>query len=90
MQYGKIEKFKIFEENEEGIIKIKFVNSASADKCIEGLNGRFYNKRIIEAFFWDGKINYDKTRENLDTENNRIEEFGKWLEIQDETKDQFN
>lgn len=80
LQFGKIDKFKIFQENEDGVIKIKFENSTSADKCIAGLNGRFYNTRVIEAFFWDGKINYDKNKENLDTEKLRIDEFGKWLE----------
>ena len=84
LQYGKIDKFKIFQENEDGIIKIKFENSNSADKCIDSLNGRYYNTRKIEAFFWDGIINYDKNKENLEIEKARIDEFGKWLENQED------
>lgn len=47
------------------------------------MNGRYYNTRNIEAFYWDGKTNYDKLAENLDIQNKRIDEFGKWLENQE-------
>lgn len=79
-KFGSIDKLKIYEEHIQGIIKIKFHSPVSAEKCIQGLNGRFYNGRTIEAFYWDGKTNYDKQNDNLDLQNQRIEEFGKWLE----------
>ena len=38
---------------------------------------------MIEAFFWDGKTNFDKNKEDIDVQNERIEEFGRWLENDD-------
>ena len=77
---------KIYEENEDGIIKIKFHSPISAEKCIQALNGRFYNMKNIEAFYWDGKTNYDKISEDPELQNKRIDEFGKWLETQETEK----
>lgn len=85
-KFGKIERLRIFEDHINGIIKIKFYSPVSAEKCIESLNGRFYNGRTIEAFYWDGKTDYDKQNENLDLQNQRIEDFGKWLESQEPEK----
>ena len=85
-KYGKIERIKIFEDHIKGIIKIKFHSPVSTEKCIQGLNGRFYNGRTIEAFYWDGKIDYDKQNENSQLQNQRIEEFGQWLEKQEPEK----
>ncbi len=79
-KFGKIERIKIFEDQIQGIIKIRFLSAVSAEKCIQSLSGRFYNGRTIEAFYWDGRIDYDKQNENMDLQNQRIEEFGKWLE----------
>jgi HIV Tat-specific factor 1 len=78
--FGEIDKFQIFEENPEGVIKIKFKSPTSAEKCIQALNGRFYNGKQIEAVYWDGKTDYSKISENSEIQNKRIEEFGKWLE----------
>lgn len=30
--------------------------------------------------YWDGKENFKHTREEKEDEENRLEEFGKWLE----------
>lgn len=78
--FGEIEKFFIFEEHPDGIVKIKFHTPAAADKCLQALNGRIYNGRNIEAFYWDGKTDYSKSQEDQLTAVKRIEEFGDWLE----------
>lgn len=78
--FGQIERFHIFEEHLEGIIKIKFKTPNAAEKCIEGLNHRYYNGKLIESFYWDGKTDYNKLQEDAQTQEKRIEEFGQWLE----------
>jgi len=70
-KFGKIERLRIFEDHINGIIKIKFYSPV---------------ERTIEAFYWDGKTDYDKQNENLDLQNQRIEDFGKWLESQEPEK----
>lgn len=79
-KFGQVEKFQIFEQNPEGVIKIKFHTPAAAEKCINALNGRFYNERRIDAVYWDGKTDYNRVKEDMETQEKRIEEFGKWLE----------
>jgi HIV Tat-specific factor 1 len=84
--FGQIERFHIFEEHPEGIIKIKFKTPIAAEKCIEGLNHRYYNGKLIEAFYWDGKTDYNKFQEDNQSQEKRIEEFGQWLENSHEHK----
>jgi hypothetical protein len=45
-----------------------------------GLNHRYYNGKLIESFYWDGKTDYNKSQEDAQTQEKRIEEFGQWLE----------
>ncbi len=78
--FGQVDKFMIFEENPEGCVKIKFHTPSAADKCIQTLNGRFYNGRNIEAIYWDGKTDYSVAKEDEFSVQKRIEEFGEWLE----------
>lgn len=44
------------------------------------MNGRFFDGREIECFYWDGETNYKLHREATEVEDKRIEEFGQWLE----------
>ena len=78
--YGEIQKFQIYEENPEGIIKIKFKIPKAAEDSISALNGRFYNGKQIEALYWDGKTDYSKVKDENESNEKRIDEFGKWLE----------
>jgi len=59
---GKIEKITVFDGNPEGVIAIKFVNSASAEKCIDIMHGRFFGGRQIVCQFFDGHTNYEKAK----------------------------
>lgn len=76
---GKIVKWEIFEQNPEGIVKIKFNTPKSAEKAINIFNGRKYNGRVISVFYWDGKKDYNKFREDENEEKERVEKFGEWL-----------
>jgi len=78
--FGEIEKFLIFDEHPDGIVKIKFRTPSAAEKCIQALNGRIYNGRNLETFYWDGKTDYRKSQEDDFSVEKRIEEFGDWLE----------
>jgi HIV Tat-specific factor 1 len=80
--FGEIDKYQIFDENPDGVIKIKFKSPLAAEKCIETLNNRFYNGKQIEASYWDGKTDYNKIMEDVETQDKRIDEFGQWLEAE--------
>jgi HIV Tat-specific factor 1 len=78
--FGMIDRFMIFEEHPEGVVKIKFKTPLAAEKCIENLNHRYYNGKLIEASYWDGKTDYNKFHEDSESINKRVQEFGNWLE----------
>ena len=60
------------------------------------MNGRFYDGKTIECFYWDGKTDFkvkyfvkQKSKEDMEIQNKRIEEFGKWLEEDAEEQEQI-
>merc|ERR1740117_124738 len=76
---GAIEKLTVFEGSAIGAVAVKFKEAASATRCNEVMNGRFFAGVSIECDFWDGVTNYKK----MDTEEEeakRLEDFGDWLE----------
>ena len=77
---GKIIKWKIYDNNPNGIVKIKFKTAKAAEDCVVMFNGREYNGRVVKVFYWDGKTDYDKVKETEGEMKKRIEEFGEWLE----------
>lgn len=79
---GTIKRIKIFKDNPEGVIQVKFEKGASAEKCIELIDGRFYNGNQVQCFYWDGKTNYKIFKESAEETQKRIDEFGKWLNQQ--------
>ena len=76
---GKINKWEIFYNNPNGIVKVKFDTPKSAEECIKYFNLRKYNGRVIKVFYWDGITDYNKVSESKEEEEKRILNFGKWL-----------
>jgi len=81
---GPIEKLTIFENNPDGVIAIKFKQPASAIKCIDLMNKRYFGGKQIECGYWDGITNYKVKESEADSEK-RLKEFGDWIEGGDGT-----
>mmetsp|Transcript_28224 Transcript_28224/g.47464 ORF Transcript_28224/g.47464 Transcript_28224/m.47464 type:complete len:579 (+) Transcript_28224:54-1790(+) len=88
---GTIEKITIFSSNPRGISVVKFATSYAAQECINLMNGRFFGGTKLKCFFWDGVTNYSVTahsheqeEEEERQEDNRLEEFGDWLDQEQE------
>jgi len=77
---GKPLKMQTFKYNPEGVVKIKFASSGEAEKCIELMEGRFFDARQLSCFVWDGKVDFAKANEEKKVEEGRLDEFGEWLE----------
>lgn len=80
---GKVSKFEIFHDHPDGVIKVKFENTLEAEACIELMNGRLYDGREITAEYWDGKEDFKRVRENEGDLEQRVNDFGDWLNDQD-------
>jgi hypothetical protein len=44
------------------------------------MDGRFFALRKLSCVFWDGKTDYRIVKETNEEIENRVSEFGKWLE----------
>lgn len=83
-EFGEVEKITCIEKTK--VIIVKFNEPTVASNAIEGLHGKT-NKRTnqkVEAIYWDGVTDYTQKEEEEGDEEERHEEFGKWLEEQQE------
>ena len=94
---GNIEKITVFSSNPRGVVIVKFSTSFAAQECIKLMNGRYFGGKKILCFFWDGVTNYsvvvksDQQEDEEDKqEEHRLDEFGDWLEQnQEELPEEF-
>jgi len=77
-KFGQVISVKIFERNPDGVAVIKFANSLSAARCIEVMNGRYFDKRKLIAEYYDGYTNYF-VQESEEDRKIREEQWAKWL-----------
>jgi len=77
-KYGDIKKVIVFDRNPLGVASILFQEPDFADKCIEGLNGRYYGGQVISAETYDGVTRYEvqETEEELEK---RLKEWEKFI-----------
>lgn len=86
---GEIDKITVFSKNIRGIVIVKFKTSFAAQECIRTMNGRFFSGRRLRSYFWDGVANYAQMSSKQEEEEEkkelaRIDEFGDWLEEEQE------
>jgi len=77
---GAVQRVTVYENNPDGVVQIKFKEDAAAERCIQLMNGRFFAGRELKCFYWDGKTDYRRTRETMEDEQRRLDDFGKWIE----------
>eukprot|EP00980_Cylindrotheca_fusiformis_P012408 scaffold3046_cov105-Cylindrotheca_fusiformis.AAC.7 len=82
-EHGQVEKITCIEKTK--VVIVKFAEPPAASNAIEAWNGKLNErtKKKMEAFYWDGVTDYTQKEDDGDEEE-RHEEFGKWLEEQEE------
>jgi HIV Tat-specific factor 1 len=78
-----VEALKIFERNPEGVVAVKYGYEIEAQKCIEKMNGRWFDGRQLVAEFYDGWTNYF-VEESAEEEKGRRQQWQKWIEGNEE------
>lgn len=84
---GDVESLYPFERNPQGVIAIKFKGPAAAQKCIDVMDGRYFDRKQIKAIWYDGITDYSVPEDEED-ENRRLDDFGRWLEEQSSSDDE--
>lgn len=85
-----IKKVTIFKSHPEGVVVIRFKDASVALKCVELMNGRFYDGRKLSAELWDGVTEYAPKGDaelRVNDEVRRMEAFDEWLEHDEDDED---
>mmetsp|Transcript_16139 Transcript_16139/g.27302 ORF Transcript_16139/g.27302 Transcript_16139/m.27302 type:complete len:90 (+) Transcript_16139:1094-1363(+) len=72
-------KLTFFKTHPEGVVKVRFQRSISAEQCIEKFDKGLLDGRTLECFLWDGKEDFRKVSESREDLNKRVDDFGQWL-----------
>ncbi|KAJ3517218.1 hypothetical protein NLJ89_g659 [Agrocybe chaxingu] len=74
------------DKEEDGIMTVKFRDPLSAQACVLKMNGRFFDKRRIEAEIFTGKQRFKRSGagddlggEGEEAERKRLDDFAQWL-----------
>ena len=91
---GEIKKITLFSRNPKGIAVVKFSTTFSAQECINLTNGRYFGGKRLKSYFWDGVTNYSENSLSheieVKDESSRIDDFGNWLDReQEDMPDEF-
>ncbi len=90
---GVVDKITVFSNNPCGVAVVKFTATFAAKDCVQRLDKRFFGGRQLRCFYWDGVTDYTVHAESAEgekEEEERLDEFGDWLEKgQEELPDEF-
>lgn len=75
---GDVRKVVIYDRHPDGVVQVTMKTPEDADKCVELLNNRWFEKRRISATIWDGKTKY-KISETDSELNKRLDNWDKFL-----------
>ncbi|KAK3954019.1 hypothetical protein QBC32DRAFT_101781 [Pseudoneurospora amorphoporcata] len=59
---GPVTNVVLFDQEEEGIVSVKFATVEAAEACVHLMHGRAFDGRIVEAFFATGKERFKKSK----------------------------
>jgi len=82
-KFGVVEKVKIFQRNPEGVAIVKFEDHLDAEDCIKSMNGRWFSKRQLEAYYYDNWTNFE-VKETEEQAAERHKKFEDWIEQKSE------
>ncbi|KAB5592594.1 Splicing factor U2AF-associated protein 2 [Ceratobasidium theobromae] len=87
---GEVTNVVLYDEEDDGVMTVKFRDPVSAQACILKMNGRYFAGRKITAEFYDGRQKYSKSghdaldgnadgEDNEQAERKRLDDFAEWL-----------
>lgn len=84
-KFGQVTSVYLIEDSEDGKCCVKFKSAASAAKCLNAFNGRYFGGQRIAAEVYDGSFKIRETKHTADEpdEEERLENFGDWLDKQE-------
>lgn len=76
---------RIFVNNPQGAVMVRFKVPDAAQQCIQKMKGRFFGGQQLDALMWDGVTNYMVKKqkqivESPEEEAARLEQFAEEIE----------
>ncbi|EPS40750.1 hypothetical protein H072_5414 [Dactylellina haptotyla CBS 200.50] len=83
---GDVKNVTLYDEEEAGVVSVRFGNDQSAQACVRMMDGRHFAGSKVEAYIYDGQKRFkkSKTRDTDADEKSRLDKFGAWLEEEGE------
>ncbi|CAG8943746.1 unnamed protein product [Penicillium salamii] len=92
-KFGEVTKVTIWDEEPEGVVTVRFKHPEHAIACMEKLQGRYFDKKAVEASISQSRHRFRKSgyrhgddSDFSDGERERLDRYGDWLESQEEPK----
>lgn len=86
-KHGDVKNITMFDQEEDGIVTIRFSNAMAARACADAFDGRGYSKRPLVATISTGeekfKKSFKKDTDKEAEEAKRLEEYSKYIEGQE-------
>lgn len=67
---GEVTNVVLFDEEEEGIVSVKFATPEAAEACVKLMHGRAFDGRVVEAYYATGRERFRKTKTKGNEEEN--------------------
>ncbi|KAL3480148.1 hypothetical protein BJX99DRAFT_35712 [Aspergillus californicus] len=92
---GEVTNVVLYDKEQDGVVSVRFSSPEAAQNCVKLMNGRFFGGIAVVAYISDGSERFRKTNEKRaaledlaekgfdaedEDENQRLDEFGTWLE----------
>ncbi|KAB5580632.1 hypothetical protein GE09DRAFT_1082951 [Coniochaeta sp. 2T2.1] len=65
---GEVTNVVLFDQEEEGIVSVKFATPEAAEACVQKMHGRAFDGRTVEAYFATGKERFQKSKKSAQEE----------------------
>ncbi|KAI9890388.1 MAG: hypothetical protein M1814_004174 [Vezdaea aestivalis] len=82
---GEVTNVVLYDQEEDGVVSVRFKIEEAAQACVQKMNGRFFAERQIQAYIADGRERFKKNKEGNSAggdgqESSRLDKFEDWLD----------
>ncbi|KAJ5578078.1 nuclear mRNA splicing factor-associated protein [Penicillium hispanicum] len=92
---GEVTNVVLYDKEVDGVVSVRFADPEAAKQCVKVMDGRYFGGTRVEAYVSEGREKFKKTNERRaaledmaergfdaedEEENQRLDEFGTWLE----------
>ena len=85
-KFGQVTNVVLYDKEDDGVVTVRFGNAMAAQECVKVFDGRWFDRRQIEAYVADGRERFKKSKKgeaDEEEEQARLENYSKFIEGED-------